>query len=227
MTHDCLPLRLGAFDRVREGTKCRRAPHSSSHLCTPEKFDRGAEAAVTMRNPDFCYELDDFMLPSPSHRPTHHSDTLRLYARAIHDTCACLAPMASRRCSSLCFQVRGLTKKKCLASIDPVWFTIPRRCACSTRLAICEVAQLRAARAIWTGRTSPGTEPFLRPRGENPEIRVERTSCVVVIHQKGILAPGQPIVHGGARADIAGPLTLTGRCWHLSGATEDELVPER
>ena len=119
MTHDCLPLRLGAFDRVHEGTKCRWAPHSSSHLCTPEKFDRGAEAAVTMRNPDFCYELDDFMLLGPSHRPTHHSDTLRLYARAIHDTCACLAPMASRRCSSLCFQVRGLTKKKVLGVDRP------------------------------------------------------------------------------------------------------------
>ena len=33
-----------AFAKVR--TKCRRAPHSSSHLCTPEKFDRGVEAAV-------------------------------------------------------------------------------------------------------------------------------------------------------------------------------------
>ena len=74
ITHDCLPRRLGAFDHIHEGTKCRRAPNSSSHLCTPEKFDRGgAEAAVTMRNPDFCYELDDFMLSSPSHRPTHHS----------------------------------------------------------------------------------------------------------------------------------------------------------
>ena len=84
MTHDCLPLRLGAFDRVHEGTKCRRAPHSPSHLCTPEKFDRDAEAAVAMRNPDFYYELDDFMLSSPSHRTTHHSDTLHSYARAIN-----------------------------------------------------------------------------------------------------------------------------------------------
>ena len=104
MTHDCLPLRLGAFDRVHEGTKCRWAPHSSSHLCTPEKFDRGAEAAVTMRNPDFCYELDDFMLSSPSHQPTHHSDTLRSYACAIHGACACLDSMASHRCSSVFFR---------------------------------------------------------------------------------------------------------------------------
>ena len=104
MTHDCLPLRLGAFDRVHEGTKCRWAPHSSSHLCTPEKFDRGAEAAVTMRNPDFCYELDDFMLLCPSHRPTHHSDTLHSYACAIHGTCACLDSMASHRCSSVFFR---------------------------------------------------------------------------------------------------------------------------
>ena len=68
----------------------------------------------------------------------------------------------------------------------------------------------------------------LRPRGENnPEIRVERTSCVVVIHQKGTLPPAEPIVHGGARAGIAGPLALASRCWHPSGATGGVLVPER
>jgi len=67
----------------------------------------------------------------------------------------------------------------------------------------------------------------LRPRSENPEIRVERMSRVVIIHQKGILVPAEPIAHGGARADIAGPLTLAGRCWHPSGVTGDILVPER
>jgi hypothetical protein len=74
--------------------------------------------------------------------------------------------------------------------IDPEGFTIPRRRACSTRQAIFEVAQLRAARATWAGRTSSVSVNLLRPRGKNPEIRVESMSCVVIIHQKDILFPG-------------------------------------
>ena len=82
----------------------------------------------------------------------------------------------------MCF--RGLRSRKMTGVDRPrVWFTIPRCRACSTRRAICEVAQLRAARATWAGRASSGTEPLLRPRGENPEIRVVKSmSCVVIIH---------------------------------------------
>ena len=130
-----------------------------------------------------------------------------------------------RTVAVLCFS--GLRSRKMAGVIDPEGFTIPRRRACSTRQAIFEVAQLRAARATWAGRTSSVSVNLLRPRGKNPEIRAESMSCVVIIHLKDILFPAEPIVHGGARADIAGPLTLTGRCRHPSGATRDELVPER
>ena len=168
------------------------------------------------------------MLSSPSHRLTHHhSDILHSYACAIHGTCVCLGlgSMAPRRCKSLSFRSEVSKKNVDGILLGALLYLGAMRHAFSTRRAICEVAQLRAARATWAGSTSSGTEPLLRPRSENPEIRIESMSCVVIKCQKSILVPVEPIIHGGARADIAGPLTLTGRCWHPSGATGDVLIP--
>jgi len=87
-------------------------------------------------------------------------------------------------------------------------FTIPRRGACSTRRAICEVAQLRAARATWAGSTFVSAWAKLRDGMRGRKFASNGMRQGATKHRTGVLDLKGSSVNPRSRAGFAPPPTL-------------------